>query len=401
MPTSTKTNWPVIIILFSAGLVGAMQFAKMSQVMLPAQAELGFSPLFAGLSVSILGLVGVLLAITVGAIAASLGLARSLRFALLGGALVALAGAYAPEANSFLFSRFLEGVSHLFIVVCAPALMAEAASPKDRPLALALWGCFFGAGFAISSAVAPAIVAYGGWRELLTAHGIAMLVVAFAVSAVTWSDKSTAHVPHLAGIARKHFEVFTSGAPILLALTFFAYTIQFLATLTFLIIFMKQDLGWSDQSVGTALAVAPLWSLLFTLGSGFLVRAGLGIWTGFTIAFAALAASSIAVFCFPMPYSFLLVALAVMMACFGLLPGLAFANMGNVAPTPERATLAYSAIALFGNLGTFLGTPLLAQMHTSWSWPGVALVLSLICMAGVGLAYALSVSTQRVQSAQA
>lgn len=387
---ATKTNWPTIIVLFCAGLVGAMQFAKMSQVMLPAQTDLGLSPLVAGLSVSILGLVGVILAITVGAVATALGLARSLRLALFGGALVALLGAYAPEAYSFLATRFLEGLSHLFIVVCTPALMAAAATPKDRPLALALWGCFFGAGFAIASAVAPSIVEAGGWRALLIAHGLATLAVAIAVTAVTWSETSRAETPKLKDIARRHIEVFTSGAPILLALTFFAYTAQFLATLTFLIIYMTDVLGWTVNAVGIALAVAPLWSLVFTLASGVFVRMGLGIFTGFAVAFAALAASTVAAFCFELPHPQLIAALAIMMACFGLLPGLAFANMPHIAASPERATLAYSAIALFGNLGTFVGTPVLAQIKADWEWVGIAVALAMLSALGIALAYALS-----------
>lgn len=396
-----KTNWLTIIVLFCAGLVGAMQFAKMSQVMLPAQAELGLSPLVAGLSVSILGLVGVLLAITVGAVAAAFGLARSLRVALFGGAIAALLGAHAPEAYSFLATRFLEGLSHLFIVVCAPALMADAATPKDRPLALALWGCFFGAGFAVSSAVAPVIVDTGGWRALLVAHAAATFFIALAVSAVTRSQKPHAEPPRSANIVRRHIDVFTSGAPILLALTFFAYTAQFLATLTFLIIYMASVLGWTSETVGIALAIAPLWSLVFTLASGVLVRWGLGIFTGFAIAFTALAASTIAVFCFQLSQPMFIAAFAVMMACFGLLPGLAFANMPRIAATPERATLAYSAIALFGNLGTFVGTPLLAQVKADWEWTGVAAALVVFCAAGIGLAYALSRAVNKADARQA
>jgi predicted MFS family arabinose efflux permease len=398
MTDHTRTNWPTIIILFCSGLVGAMQFAKQSQVMVPTQAELGLSPVMAGFSVSILGLVGVLFAITVGAVATALGLARSLRLALFGGAIVALLGAYAPDANTFLASRFLEGLSHLLIVVCAPALMADAATPKDRPLALALWGCFFGAGFAIASAASPLIIDAGGWRALLFAHGLAMLLVAVAVTAVTWQSDAKAATPTLAAIARRHLDVFTSGAPLLLALTFFAYTIQFLATLTFLIIFMTEVLGWSFDRVGIALAIAPLWSLVFTLLSGVLVRAGLGILTGFAITFSVLAAAVAITFCVPLSAPALIAALAVMMACFGLLPGLSFANMPRIAATPERATLAYSAIALFGNLGTFLGTPLLAQVKVDWGWIGIALTLAVISVMGVFLAWALSANVAKMNA---
>ena len=87
---------------------------------------------------------------------------------------MAAAGAAAPDSSTFLASRFLEGFSHLLIVVCAPALMAMHAAPRDRPVVLSLWGCFFGVGFAATSAAAPMIIMWGGWRGLMLAHALPM-----------------------------------------------------------------------------------------------------------------------------------------------------------------------------------------------------------------------------------
>jgi MFS transporter, DHA1 family, inner membrane transport protein len=394
MAHTERSNWLTIITLFCAGLVGSMQFAKLSPIMQQVADTFGAKGVTAGLFVSVLGLVGVVFAIAVAAIANAFGIARSLRLALFGGAGVALLGAYAPEANSFLAGRILEGFSHLFIVVCTPALMANAATPKSKPLALALWGCFFGAGYAITSVAAPSIITDGGWRALLFAHGLVMLLVAFAVSAVTWQNTEHTTPISIRSVLQRHIDVLTSGAPLLLALTFFAYTIQFLATLTFLVVFMQNVLNWTPREVGIALAVAPLWSLIFTLLSGVLVRLGLSIRTGFVATFAVLALSMIIVFMTVPSPAVLITALAVMMACFGLLPGLAFANMPRIAPSAEQATLAYSAIALFGNLGTFLGTPILAYLHGNGSWQSVALGLVAMCLFGIGLSIALSRMTR-------
>ncbi len=390
-----RTDWLAIIILYCAGLVAAMQFAKLSPVMSLVARDLALGPVGAGLSVSILGLVGVLFAVSVGAVANAVGLARALRLALFGGGAVALAGAFAPEANSFLLSRFLEGFSHLFVVVCTPALMANAAAPRDKPLALALWGCFFGAGYALTSLLAPFIVGEAAWRNLLLAHGAAMIAVGLAVTWVTRGQMAQGAWPGFSAILRKHADVARSGAPLLLALTFFAYTVQFLAVLTFLNIFLQTQLNWPAEQIGVALFIAPLWSLVFTLMSGFVARSGLGIARSFGIVFAVLAAAALVVFALVPPPPLLLVSLAVMMACFGLLPGLAFANMPRVARSPEQTTLGFSAIALFGNLGTFLGTPLLAMFLEAGGWTSVALVLATISVAGAGLGWALERATRQ------
>jgi MFS transporter, DHA1 family, inner membrane transport protein len=386
---SERTNWLAILTLFCAGLMGAMQFAKLSPVMQEAAAEFGASKLMAGLFVSVLGLVGVFFAIAVAAIANAAGIARSLRFASFGGGAVALLGAFAPDTYTFLAGRILEGFSHLFIVVCTPALMANLATPKDKPLALALWGCFFGAGYVITSAAAPSIIETNGWRAMLVAHAVIMLLVAIAVSFVTWRIADERAPLSFGAVFRRHGQVLTSGAPLLLALTFLAYTIQFLAVWTFLVVYFK-ELNWTPQQIGIALAIAPLLSLVFTLLAGVLVRSGLGIATGFVAVFTTLATSTVVVFVGSSTLPILFIALAVMMACFGLLPGLAFANMPQIAPTSEQATLAYSAIALFGNLGTFLGTPILAYLHGSGGWQSVTLGLVLMSLLGIGFAIALS-----------
>ena len=126
-----QTNWFAIFVLYCAGLAAAMQFAKLSPIMDLVAKDLALPPVAAGLSVSVLGLVGVLFAIAVATIANAVGLERALRAAVVAGAVIAALGAFAPEAKSFLMTRFLEGFSHLFIVVCSPALMANAATPRD------------------------------------------------------------------------------------------------------------------------------------------------------------------------------------------------------------------------------------------------------------------------------
>jgi predicted MFS family arabinose efflux permease len=389
MTSEPTTDWPKIVILFGAGIVGSMQFAKLSPIMVDVARDLALSPVMAGLSVSILGLVGVLFAITVGVIASVVGLAKSLRLAMFFGASVALLGAFAPEAYSFLSLRFLEGVSHLFIVVCAPALMGASASTIDRPIALAMWGCFFGTGYALTSLAAPFVVGHESWVRLLIAHSVVMFVMAGLVAFVTRHAQNATVSISVANIAKQHLDVFRSGAPLLLALTFFAYTVQFLAVLTFLHLYMSKIWLWPESKIGFALFMAPLWSLLFTLGAGWLVRGGVGIASGYAATFATLALSSAVVFLNSESAPFIYVAVAVMFACFGLLPGLTFANMTAVARTPQQVAIGFSAIALFGNLGTFLGTPLLARMEAQGGWSAVVVTLIVLSLLGIIFALAL------------
>ena len=389
-----QTDWFAVFILFAAGLCAAMQFAKVVPVIEMIGHDLGLGLVASSFAVSILGLVGVAFAITIGRAVNSIGLSRALLFALFGGALFAALGALAPTATLFLVSRFAEGFSHLLIAICAPTLMTAHTTAKDRPIALALWACFFGLGFALNSAAAPLIVPDYGWRNFLLAHAAIMFLIGCLVHiAVKRSGyrNSRSALPNLSEIRAAHFAVIQSKVPLLLALTFCGYTIQFLAILTFLGLFLTNVQQWDQNQVGSYLAFASIITLLFTLGSGFLVRLGVSLFIGLATAFTGLIGTAIGVFILQPQDVLLSILIIVMMACFGLLPGFIFANVPTIASTPVLATLIYGAIALFGNLGTFLGTPLFAISYNIMGWAGGAAFMIAMSMLGLVFAVALNV----------
>lgn len=387
-----KTDWLAVAALFVAGLAAAMHFAKVAPVIGLVSGDLGLSLVAAGFAVSLLGIVGVVFAIAMGALVAAIGLGRGLLIALFGGAAIAACGALAPGAASFLATRLLEGFSHLLIVVCAPALMAMQAAPRDRPVVLSLWGCFFGVGFALTSAAAPVIVPLGGWRGLMLAHALLLAVTGFAVR---WTLRRSGHsdlhqpLPGLAALVRAHADVYRSGPPLLLALTFCCYTVLFLAHLTFLGKYFTDALHWSLAAAGSVMAMAALVSMVFTLLAGFCLRFGLSAFAGFTGAFLVLAVAAVTIFVMMPPPIVAVTLIIVMMAAFGLLPGFAFASVPAVAPSPALAALTYGAIAQFGNVGTFIGTPVFAALYGALGWPGGALFGVVTSLAGIACAAAL------------
>jgi predicted MFS family arabinose efflux permease len=384
-----RTDWFAVLVLFGAGLVASMHFAKLAPVMDAVRADLALSLPIGGFAVSVVGVVGILFAIAAGALAGSIGLARSLSAALFGGAVVALAGAAAPEMTSFLLSRVAEGFSHLMIVVAAPALMSAHAAPRDRPMVLSLWGCFFGLGYAITSAAAPAIVAAGGWRALLAAHAVALAAVGILVAVAlrrSGHRDQRGPAPRAARLVEAHARLFRSGAPLRLALAFGSYTLLFLAILTFLPRFLRETFGWSEAAAGSYMALASLGSLVFTLLAGYLSRLGVTLFAGMAGAFALVAATSALIFLASPPAIVAALAGLAMMAGFGALPGFVFANVPRIAPDTGSATLAYGAIALFGNVGTFSGTPLFAIAYEALGWPGGAAFVCLVAAAGISLA---------------
>jgi predicted MFS family arabinose efflux permease len=392
-PQRAGTDWFAVLALFGCGLAGAMHFAKLSPVMAAVASEFRYDALLSGLAVSILGIVGVIFAIAAGAIVAAIGLQRGLMLAMFGGAAAAVAAAAAPDGASFLVARSIEGFSHLLIVVCAPALMAGHASVRDKPLVLALWGCFFGLGFAITSAAAPAIVAASGWRGLMLTHAGVMAAaggLALAALARARHRDMRSVFRGWSAVLAAHKNVYASGAPLRLALAFCAYTLLFLAVLTFLGRYLVEGRGWSEDRAGGFISAMSLVSLGGTLSAGALTRLGMRFAQGMILGFASAAFFSAAVFSLqPGSDATLAVAVFLMMAAYGFLPGFVFSNVPAFAPSEREAALTYGAIAQFGNVGTFAGTPAVAQLVALMGWHGASLFIVAVAAMGIGLALSL------------
>jgi MFS transporter, DHA1 family, inner membrane transport protein len=393
----THTDWTVVLLLFTAGLMAAMQFAKLAPVMADVQTAFGFGAVGAGFAVSILGLVGLVFGVAAGALVAAIGLKRAMAVALFGGALAAALGSVAPNGPLFLATRLAEGASHLLIVVAAPALMTAHATQKDTPFVLALWGCFFGIGIGIVSQAAPIIVAAGGWRALMGAHaaliGLLGAALMLALRRSGFSEQ-TFPLPRLTEMLAAHGRLYASGAPVLLALLFATYTLPFLAVLTFLNRNLIDVQGWSAASAGTFIAAMTLVNLVATLSTGWLVARGLTLRTGMTAAFLLLAGSAAAMFLLPLGAGVMAACVIAAMAAFGLMPGLVFVHVPQIAPTPALAAMTYGGIAQFGNLGTFSGTPLMAAFHGWGGWPAAAFLVALVSLAGIALSFAVARSAR-------
>jgi MFS transporter, DHA1 family, inner membrane transport protein len=389
----THTDWLVIAVLFTAGLVAAMQFGKVAPVMGDVQSAFELGLVGAGFAVSILGLIGLIFGVAAGAVVAAIGLKRALIIALFGGAAMSALGAVAPNGTVFLASRLAEGFSHLLVVVAAPALMTAHSTRKDMPFVLAIWGCFFGFGFGIMSLIAPEIVALGGWRALMGAHALAVgvtgVVLVWTLARSGYSE-ATFPLPKLSGLIDAHTNLYRSGAPLILAILFAAYTMPFLAVLTFLGRYLVEVQGWSSGATGSFIAGMTVVNLAATLAVGALVRWGVTLKFAMIVSFIVLGSSCAAIFLFQLGDTAIIAATTIAMIAFGMMPGYVFVTVPEVAPDAVRAAMTYGGIAQMGNLGTFSGTPLFAFAYGQAGWPGGTLFVLCICVAGIAATLALS-----------
>ncbi len=178
MPAS-RTRWGVVLLLISAGMIGAFQVGKAAIAVPALREDLGVSLYYASWIVGALGVLGAVVALP-----ASLLLTLfPARATLIGGLCIAgagsLAGALAPSGNLLIATRVLEGFGFLCIILSAPRLFRLVTAPSDNQTAFALWGCYMPVGAAIMMLMGPPLIQSFGWRGLWLFNGI--LPIAYAV----------------------------------------------------------------------------------------------------------------------------------------------------------------------------------------------------------------------------
>jgi len=361
-----RTDWRLIGLLFLAGLFAAAQFAKIALTL----GDLGaiYDGAALPFAVSALSVAGIAFGVTAGMIVAQFGPRRVLLLALGAASALSVSQAFLPSFQIFMALRLVEGFSHLAIVVAAPTLMAAISGPRDVPVAMGLWGTFFGVGFAGAAAVIPLL---GGPAQVYVAHG----AFGFLLLLALWPllPKGVARGQWEGNVWARHMAIYTRPRLVAPALGFLWHTIMFLGLLTFL----PNVLGdWTGP-------LLPILALIGTFGAGWLakwIRPGTVLLAGFGATVVGLLFALVV----PVPLQ-VWVVLAVFVA-IGLVPGASFANVPALNEDPADQARANGAIAQLGNIGTAASTPVFAAAVV-FGFEGLALVAVAVSAVGFVLVW--------------
>lgn len=407
----TSTDWVTITGLFVAGVASAMHFAKIPPALPEISTRFGLSPVAGGLAVSLVAVIGMVLGVAAGTLVDNWGRRRLLVFALVVGAVTSALIPLLPHTGVFLGLRFVEGLSHLIIVVAAPSLMGVLAKPADRTAVMTLWGSFFAVGFAVTDAVAPALLSAWGWQSLFWGHAALLLGTALltAPRLNRLARKQTLEPPPtkaplglvLRSLVRDHGVLYRNAPIILAASGFGLHCLLFNAYLTY----TREVLG--DAGALDAGGVGPWMSLLalLSIGStivigGLLLRLGVSPFTTLVVCFAGEALSGVLLFTGVLGTGSLLAASIALFLFDGCVQGATFATIPLVA-NDRMAALAHGAFAQTGNIGSFLGPPVFAAAAVAGGWRMGAVPTALACAAGIACTLLAARSARRASVADA
>jgi DHA1 family inner membrane transport protein len=328
----------LVLLLWLAGLGAAAQFAKFALPFSFVQAQYPDAGAEIGWLLTLISALGALLGMTAGVLVARVGLGKIVVIALIIGGGASLWQTTLPNLSIMLASRFIEGISHLMIVVAAPTLIAQIASDRYRGLSMTLWSSFFGVSFAAMAWFGLPFVAARGLSDLLIGHSVFMGLIAVILAValnVTGNLRPTATMTPLSvtSVVKQHIAAYRSPYVAAPAFGWLFYTLTFVSLLTVL-----PDL-LPVLGRGTIVGFMPLMSIAVTL---VIVPALLTKFSAISISVAGFVLSAVVVFLFfvGLPLAYICLGL---FAALGLIQGASFAAVPELNTTDETRALANGA----------------------------------------------------------
>lgn len=386
-PAQPETDLRAVLAAVLCGVAVAMNVGKVPIAMGEMRAEFGLSLVAAGWVSSMINTLGVTTALLFGLLGDRFG---ALRMCLAGLAASALGGGAALLAGGgtlLLVSRFAEGAGLLAVAVSAPALASAACAPRDRRFALGIWSGYLPAGVGLAMLLAPVVMPAGGWRGLwvLTLAAILLASVAVLRSRAAYRLPPAAVERHPFATAK---EALAQPEPWLLALAMGAWTFQHYALIIWLPTFLQEQRGLSTAVTAFLSCLMVLVNVPGNLLGGSLLHRNFR--RGSLIAFASLVTglSGVGIFLDVLPDVVRYALCLTLSFVGGLIPASVLSASASYARTPKQIGTLQGLFIQCGQIGPFIGPPLIAMLvAASGLWRDALFVTGTAALLGVALGF--------------
>jgi len=392
-PATAGAAWIVIL----AGVAAALHVAKLPPALPVLQRELGLSLLQAGFLLSLVQLGTMTLGVVAGLTADGIGLRRSMLIGLSLLSAAGLAGGWAQDVGTLLVLRGLEGLGFLMATVPAPSLVRRCVAPSRLTRMLGFWGAFMPFGTALALLVGPGVMAALGWPGWWWLLGLLSALMVPWVALTVPADAPHAQAPSAgASWGARLRQTLGSGGPWLAALSFGAYSAQWLAVIGFLPSLYAQS-GWTGALGAVLTALVAAVNIVGNVAAGRLLSHGVApqrlLWCGFAamalgtfLAFGSATADA--------PLARYLGAL-LFSTVGGLIPGSLFALAPRLAPGEGTVSTTVGWMMQWSAIGQFAGPPVAAWVAAQaggWHWTWA--VTGACCAVGALLAWRMGRRTK-------
>jgi MFS transporter, CP family, cyanate transporter len=384
---------PALLVVLG-GVSAALHVGKIAPALPVLSHSLGITLLQAGFLLSLVQFAGMTLGLVAGLAADALGLKRTMVAGLVILSIASLLGGWAREPSALMLLRAAEGLGFLLVSMPAPGLIRRLVDPARMAATLGLWGAYMPFGTALALFFGPFVIAatgWPGWWWLLAAVSLAMAGWLWRALPADRPRRGTSGPSQ--GWRARLGQTLRAPGPWLVALTFAAYSSQWLAVIGFLpTVYAQAGLGAALAGAATALAAAV--NMTGNIAAGRLLQRGARPEWLLYVGFAAMAVGACLAFApvwagVDARASAVLRYAAVLMfsAVGGLIPGTLFSMAVRLAPGEGTVSTTVGWMQQCSSLGQFAGPPLvgwLAGRVGGWQWSWV--VTGACAVAGAMLA---------------
>jgi len=384
MNTTGPTRWAVVIAAFGAGVIGAAHIGKVPAALPAIRAEFAMDLVTAGWVVSLFSMTGIVAGMAAGLLSDRLGHRALAVGGMIFLAAGSVAGAAAETGPVILVTRFVEGLGYIIAIVSAPSIIAQAAAPADRRLAVGMWGAFMPTGMGAMLLLSPFAQEWVGWRGSWLALA-ALTVIWAAVMALVFrggpgTDSAAGPPEHP---WRNLSITVAARGPWLLALCFGFYALAWIALMVWLPTFMVEERGLPVRTAAMVTVIAVLINLPGNLLGGWLSHKAVPRGAVIAVAGAVIALSGPLIFLDVLPDGARFAACLVYSFVVGMVPATILGAAPYFAPGPGQIATTNGLIVQGSHLGQFAGPPVVAAaVAFTGGWQAGALVFA-CCGAGV------------------
>jgi MFS family permease len=384
-PASAKSNivsyaWVILAVVYFASVVAPLNQFKIPPIMpvLMQTFQIGLTQ--AGLLMSIIAMIGLVLALPTGIILQRLGSKTTLLIALAFMALGAGLGAFSSGFAVLLGSRVIEGLGIGLMGVTAPATIAMWFPPERQGTPMGIWATWVPVGSVLIYNLSPTLATSLGWQSIWWfGAGFAVLMM-FICSWLITRPATDEPAEALLQATPNLAEALANRNIWLLALEFACMNFAMVALGTYYPTFLSEARGYPLGEAAFLSSIETLVVLFSAPAAGWLSdRIGS---RRLILALPFLAITVFLVLPFYVTGWQISAVMVLQGVLLGAIPTATFAAAPEVMRKPEWAGLGLAVVLVGQNLGQLLGPIFFGEMVGRLGWVMAAYMLIPFCLIG-------------------
>jgi len=372
--------WVILAVVYFASVVSPFNQFKIPPIMPVLMQGFQIDLTQAGLLMSIIAMIGLVLALPTGLILQRLGPKMTLLISL---SLIAIGSGVGALANNFgalLFSRVIEALGIGLMGVVAPATIAMWFPPEKQGTPMGIWATWVPIGSVVMYNLAPVFTSSFGWQSVWWSG------VVFAVLMMVFSWLLVRRPPVHESATPQNQEAPNLRAALanrniwLMALAFACFNLSLVSLGTYYPTFLSQVRGYPLGQAAFISSITTIVVLFSAPVAGWLSDRVGSRRLVFSIPFLLIGVLLI----FPFHVTgWLIIALAIGQGLLaGAIPTAIFAAASEVMQKPEWAGLGLAVILLGQNVGQLFGPILFGTVVESSGWIIAGYLLVPFCLVG-------------------